>query len=565
MSDFTLHGEQRIPESDLSETEKDSPASQAEDQVPERVDYINEPADEAPIPPGHVDVTTAKGSTWRIVLMLAWPVLAQQFLVLLVGLSDSFLAGNYQAVTPQEQVEAAVHRLSAVGQLGAVVQGGGIGNVVTAEVSWQAAETIMSKQIAYQSAQTTAMYLAWFLSSFTNLVTIGSTALVARSIGARDRPTAIRFTNQSILLAATLGLVGSILGLTQVGRLVHLLQLHGDSAQYAVDYLLPMFALLVFQVVEMAGIACFVGAGDTRTGLWVFAGVAVLNIPLSWGLCIGISPLPKMGFVGISVGTAVSHMLGGLVVLALLLRGHSGLELRLHLLRPDFHLLYRLLRISVPAAVDSLSVVICQFWYLSIVNQLGDVASSAHGVAIRWEALGFLSGVAFGTAAMTLVGQNLGARQPQQASRSGWVAFGMGCLLMSMMGLLFFVLARPMFLLFFPYPWQHASVVAGVPVLRLIALAQPALASAIIFTFALRGAGDTTFPVFITWIGFLLVRIPVAYWLALPEIHLGPLGTLTGWNLGLFGAWMAMFADLILRGGLFMFRFRSGAWQRIKV
>ena len=113
----------------------------------------------------------------------------------------------------------------------------------------------------------------------------------------------------------------------------------------------------------------------------------------------------------------MSHVLGGLVVVAVLLRGRFGLKLELALFWPRFDLLYRLLRISAPSGFDSLSVVVGQFWFLGIVNQFGDVASSAHGLALVWEGLGYLSGAAFGTAAMTLVGQNLG--QTPGASRPG--------------------------------------------------------------------------------------------------------------------------------------------------
>src|SRR5205823_5529060 len=123
------------------------------------------------------------------------------------------------------------------------------------------------------------------------------------------------------------------------------------------DYLRPMFGLLVFQAIELVGIACLVGAGDTRTGLWVMSGVAVVNLPLAWGLCRGLGPLPELGFVGISWGTALSHLLGAVAVLMVLAHGRRGLRLDLRLLRPDFGKLRRLLRVSVPAAVDSMSVV----------------------------------------------------------------------------------------------------------------------------------------------------------------------------------------------------------------
>ncbi len=90
--------------------------------------------------------------------------------------------------------------------------------------------------------------------------------------------------------------------------------------------------------------------------------------------------------------------------------------------------------------------------------------------------------------------------------------------------------------------------------LRLVALAQPALASTNIFTAALRGAGDTRVPMLITWFGFFGVRIPLAYLLTRPEF-----------GLGLVGAWTAMFIDLYVRGVLILGRFASGRWKLLRV
>jgi putative MATE family efflux protein len=453
---------------------------------------------------------------------LAWPVLAQQFLILIVGLSDRFLAGHFH---PPEETQ----------------------------------------QVSYQAAQTTAQYLAWLITCYTVLVSVGSTALVARFIGAGNRSLAIQVTHQSLLLAVVFGLLGSMAGLLGMDALVDALQLRGDSAKFAADYLRPMFMLLVFQMLESAGIACLVGAGDTMTGFLVLAGVAVINLPLSWGLCLGFGPLPELGFVGIALGTALSHMLGAISVLAALAKGRSGLGLKLHLLRPNGDLIRRLLRISVPAGVDSMSVVFGQFWFLSIVNRLGETAAGAHGIALGWEALGYLSGSAFGTAAMTLVGQNLGAGQPARAAHSGWMAFRLGCGVMSAMGIVFFLLAPQMFALFCPRPDQVDEIKMGVPVLQLVAFAMPALACTIIFTYALRGAGDTRVPVLFTWIGFLGFRIPLAYWLTMENIDLGSLGNWPGLNQGLFGAWLAMFVDLLIRGSFFLYRFAKGKWKTIEV
>jgi len=373
-----------------------------------------------------------------------------------------------------------------------------------------------------------------------------------------------------------MGLLGSLIGLTCLEPLVRLLGLRGHAAAYAVAYLRPLFWLLVFQMVAHAGIACLTGAGDTRTGLWVLGGVALVNVPLAWVCFHGPTtvpgwnwlPLPQempgLGFAGIAWGTAISQALGAVAVLHILAGGRAGLMVRLRGLWPDPVMLHRLLRISVPAGIDSISTALGQLWYLSIVNELGDVASTAHGIALRWEGLGYMSGGAFGAAAMTLVGQHLGAGRPDRAAHSAWVAFLLGCGVMCAMAAVFYVLAPEMFLIFCPLPEQRPVIDVGVPVLRLVAFAMPSLACCIVFTSALRGAGDTAMPVLYTWIGFLAVRIPLAYLLTRPDLEWAGLGQ---WEVGqrLYGAWVAMFADLFLRGVLLYLRFAGGRWKALRV
>ncbi|MSQ95957.1 MAG: MATE family efflux transporter [Gemmataceae bacterium] len=466
--------------------------------------------------------------SWRLVIALSLPALGQQGLSFIVLLSDRYLAGHL----------------------------------------------VVADQAAVQAAQTTAHYLAWFISCYTVIVTVGSTALVARFVGAGERRRAGEVTHQALLLAVILGLAATAWAfLGGIRWMVDLLNLQGPAADYATDYALILFGLLVFQTIEVAGIACLVGAGDTRTGLSVMIGVAVINLPLAWGYSRGIGPCPNLGFVGIALGTALSHVLGGTFVLVVLLRGRFGLRLEPALFWPHFDLLYRLLRVSVPAGLDSLSIVAGQFWFLSIINQFGDVASSAHGIALVWEALGYLSGAAFGTAAMTLVGQNLGAKRPHEAARAGWMACALGCGVMCLMGAIFYTFAYPMFWLFCPQASQAPIIELGVPALRLIAFAMPPLASAIIFTNALRGAGDTRVPVIFTWVGFFAVRIPLAYYISLNDFYLSvPLyvstlefGPFTGLGGGLYGCWLAMCADITVRGGFFLGRFALGTWQRQRV
>ena len=466
----------------------------------------------------HSFYTDPSKSTLLKVFYLAWPALILQFLHLIINLWDRFIAGRFL-----------------------------LGD--------------SSSHLSIQSAQTTGQYFSWLISSYSVLVTVGSTALIARFVGAGDFKSASKVVHQSLLLAFLFGLLASILAITFVPFILSLIGLQGVAAQEAYGFLFNIFILLPFQMMEAAGIACMVGAGNTLTGLMVLGFVTVLNIPLSFILATGFLGIFQLGFPGIALGTSISHASGSLLVMFLLLRGTSSLQWDWKE-KLNFELIRRLLRVSLPAGVDSLGIGVGQFVFLAIINRLGEASGGAHGIALGWEALGYLSGAAFGTAATALVGLNLGAGQPNEASRCAWTAYGLGAVFMSIMGGLFFFFADAMFLVFCPDPAQAEIVRIGAPVLRLIAFAMPFLASCIIMTSALRGAGDTRVPVLYTCIGFFLLRIPAAFLFArnpsddifFPELALG-----------LLGAWLAMFIDLFVRGILLIYRFGSGNWQSVKV
>jgi len=448
----------------------------------------------------------ASTSVRRQIVLLAAPALLQQGLLLTIQLYDQYLAGQFSQ--------------------------------------------------HHQAALTTANYLYWFTTSYAVVVNAGATALVGRFVGARDWHLANRTTAQALILALVFGILGTAIAFAGLPGLIHLLALEGDSAEIALNYLHPLAGLLPFYMLEVGGIACLVGAGDTRTGLKALATVAAVNVPLAWGLSTGAGGLPNLGFLGIAWGTGLAHVVGCVLVLGTLLRGRYGLRLRPGDLAPDRRLVARLLRVSVPAAVDSLSVGVFQFVFLGFVNRIGETAASAHGIALRLEGLGYLSGAAFATATAGIVGRALGERRPDLAARAGWAAFGMGGLLMTGMGLLFFAFAQPMFEFFSRGPDRLPVIAAGVPVLRLIAFAMPGLAGSIILTQALRGAGDTRVPVLFTWVGFLGVRLPLAFLLTDPR---------GGFEWGLIGAWTAMFVDIYVRGAFFLARFAGGKWKRTRV
>jgi Na+-driven multidrug efflux pump len=210
-------------------------------------------------------------------------------------------------------------------------------------------------------------------------------------------------------------------------------------------------------------------------------------------------------------------------------------------------------------------VLICHLWFIGIIYTLDTVSAAAHGVGVRIESLAYLPGAAFAVAATTLAGQFLGAGDRRKAAHSVLMALLVGGGIMTGAAVLFFVAAEPL-TQFFLGPDKQATADQAAQLLRVVAFATPLLAVAMILTGGLRGAGDTRWPLMVTLVGFLGVRIPLAYLLAWDQIELPLLAVeIPGAGWGVLGAWYAMLTETLLRALMIAWRFWQGGWQHVKL
>ncbi|MHA1565736.1 MAG: MATE family efflux transporter [Alphaproteobacteria bacterium] len=420
-------------------------------------------------------------------------------------------------------------------------------------------------QTEHQAAITLMAYVLWLMYGLFATVGIGATAMVARFVGAGDEQLARKVTNQALLVGAVLAIAVTGLGAAFGERIVLFLQLRGEAADLATTYFNYMLPAIPLMMLEGVGIACLRGAGDMVAGLIIMAVVNVVNVIVSWTLVLGLGPMPKLGWEGVAIGTLCGFVVGGLMVLFLLGRGRSGLKIQRRLLLPDRDLIRRLFWTGLPGGADMLSIIGCQLWFVAVINQLGNLATAAHGVAICVESMAFLPGAAFQMAAATLAGQYLGAGDYRRAGRSAWMACLLGGGIMVSVGIVLFFYAGWLAPLFVSAE-QAAVARMATPLLRIISLAMPALALTLILSGALRGAGDTRWPLAFSLIGLLGIRIPGAYWLAFNSVTIAGIDwTIPGWGLGVVGTWYAMVADIHVRAALIVYRITHGGWKRTKV
>ncbi len=445
------------------------------------------------------------GPLRRAVFTLAIPVLGEQLLNSLVGVFDVFLAG-----------QISVDATAAIGL---------------------------------------AAYVAWLISMLFMLVGTGTTALVSRSAGAGRRTQANHFSNQSLGLAAGMGIVAAAMIYVLAPTFAGLQNMAGARYDTVVRYLRIEGMGHVFTSVTLVGAAALRGVGDMRTPLKVLTVVNVVNIIVSYAFVFGAGPVPELGIDGIIIGTVTGRVIGGLLIAGVFIRGRSGLKVDFAALKPIPESARRILRIGGPAALDGLVMWTGHFIYLKLIahlaeGTLGAAYYAAHIVAVRIEAFTYLPAVAYATATATIVGQSLGARDHKRAIGAGHEAVLQCGVLAVVLTALYFLGADLIFAVM-----QEDSLVnfVGPPAMRLLAFYQVFLTTSIVYVGALRGAGDTRFPVLLTIVSVGCVRLPLGY--------LG--GYVLEW--GLMGAWMGMCGDMTVRAVLAALRFGHGKWLHTKV
>lgn len=379
---------------------------------------------------------------------------------------------------------------------------------------------------------------------------VGNTALVARSIGARDPDQAQRIAKQSLVLGALVAAVITVLGLTFAEHAISLMGASDDMRELAVPYFRTVVLGSMFMMVMFIGNGTLRGAGDTRLPMMITGVINLVNLDLSYLLIFGKLGLPALGINGAAVANLSAQAVGSAIVLYMLFSGRSKVKLGWRTgWGLDPALVKRLLNIGTPAAVEQVFMRLGMTTYSAMVISLGTMVYAAQQIIFTIMNFSFMPGFAFGVAATTMVGQSLGARNPARAEESGWEATRLGIMWLSAMGVGFFLFAEPLLGLFTSDP---RVIAYAAPCLRLIAWAQPLQALALVLAGALRGAGDTRWTMLITTGSIWVLRIPLSYLFGIVL------------DLGLVGVWMGNSLDSLVRGLAVTWRYCTGRWQSIR-
>ncbi|MGN1393888.1 MAG: MATE family efflux transporter [Succinivibrionaceae bacterium] len=255
----------------------------------------------------------------------------------------------------------------------------------------------------------------------------------------------------------------------------------------------------------------------------------------------------NMGVCGAALATVLAFLCGLLMSIFVLLKKCQQLHFwktaehvsKIHYIRDAF-------KISYPIGLDHILMCGAMIVSITIVAPLGTISIAAHSFAITAESFCYMVGFGIATAATTIIGQTIGAKRKKLAVRFAWISTVLGIFIMSITGIIMYIIAPQIMALLSPVPEIQKL---GTEVLRIEAYAEPLYGAAIVIVGALRGAGDTLIPSFINCFSIWCIRLPLSLFLVD--------------EYGLHGIWIAMCVELCARGIFFIIRLSKQKWLKI--
>jgi putative MATE family efflux protein len=453
-----------------------------------------------------LDELIVGGSTLAAIYHMSWPMLVQMLIISAASFADVYVAGKLGSET-----QAAI----------------GICNQV------------------------------WFLMVLlTVALSSGTMALISRFWGARDYDSAIEAGRQSLIFAFIFGTASTIAGLILAKPLLAITGTSATVQNLGWHFLqIDLLSQLPFTMVWTCH-SMFRAIGNSRAPMLIWLAMAVIIISLDVGLCLG--PI-HLGINGIAISWCVAGCVG--VGLNLFLLKSSDLKQSLIIgpalkegLSPRTReWIWRIMKVGLPTCVQDLAWVLGNFMLFLIfaTTKYPTACQAAWTIGFRLEEMiCTLPLHALGASIGTIVGQNLGAKKPDRAERTGWQAMVIGLVIEVPTAAVMFIFAEPIARLMTSDPMVLSSTA---DYLRIVGLSEPLVACWIVLFGALTGAGYTKWPMWIGIVGLTCIRLPLAYVLA------------TNYHMGANGIWLAIAVSSSLIGLMAIQRFHSGVWKSQQV
>lgn len=379
-----------------------------------------------------------------------------------------------------------------------------------------------------------------------------ATAVVARRVGEKNKEAAAHAGAQSIIISVLASIAMGIPGIIFAEDILRLMGAQPEAIAMGTTYAVIMFGGNITIILLFVINGVFRGAGNAAIAmksLWI---ANIFNIILDPLFIFGFSFFPELGIVGAAVATTIGRTIGVIYQFNHLRKSSGLLNIRFEHFKPDLKIIRELIGIASPATLQFIIASASWIVLAALVAEYGSAASAGYQTAIRLIIFFILPAWGMSNAVATLVGQNLGANNPERAEESVKITTKYNAIFMAFVTLLFLIFAYPLVRIFIP-AIEHEQLRYAVLSLQIISTGYIFYGIGMVATQAFNGAGDTKTPTWVYFFGFWLFQIPFAYFM-----H-------TQTSLQITGILIAIPIAETLIAIVVYILFKRGKWKTVKV
>ncbi len=385
------------------------------------------------------------------------------------------------------------------------------------------------------------------LTAVTGL-SFGTLAMISRYVGEGNIEKADNVVMQSFILGLIITLIITPLGYIFAPQMLELLGASKEVVMQGTPYLRITFggSITIFLTILM--FSALRGAGDPISPMIILLISTILNIILDPIMIYGLFGFPRWGVAGSAAATIVARAIAMIMVLFVMIQEKSIIKLRARDFRFDFNIMKEIIRIGNPSSIELLILNLSTLFLMKIVASFGTTAVAAYGIGMRLNMAVTIPTMGFGFAAATLVGQNLGARKPDRAEKSGWICAGIGTIIMIILTIVFLIFSGNIVSVFND---EFEVVEIGTQFIKTMAPTFIFLGLGTTLGRGLNGAGDTVYPMIISIITMLALRIPLAWYMST--------------RAGTAGIWKSLALTNAIYGIVITMWFKIGKWKEKEI
>ena len=355
-------------------------------------------------------------------------------------------------------------------------------------------------------------------------LSMGTTAVVARRTGEHDKDGAADAAVQAIIIGVAASVLVFAICFPLAPWLLKLMGANPSILQTGSTYSRIMLGTSGVIVMLYLINAIFRGAGDAAVAMRVLWLANSINIVLDPCLIRGLGPFPKLGVTGAAVSTTIGRSIGILFQLYMLSKGSAHLNVMRKHIRMNVKIMLNILRLAGSGALQFAIATANWLLMVRMVQSFGSAATAGYTIAMRIIMFSIMPSWGIGSAAATLVGQNLGAKQPDRAEQSVWRSAFLNMIYLGAVTLVFLLFAPWLVAIF---SGDQEIIRSGAACLRIISGCYVLFAYGVVIVQAFNGAGDTWTPMWINLVSYWIIPLPLAYFLA-HKLGMGPNGVYIG-------------------------------------